>query len=91
MNYLVGDIGNTLTKICIVHKNFKIFKEYSIETKKLLLGKNIYKFILPILKKKIKKKYYFQVLFQMLIVELKNLLTAKIFNVMKSRVFLSKK
>ena len=59
MNYLIGDIGNTLTKICIVHKNFKIFKEYSIETKKLLLGKNIYKFILPILKKKIKKKILF--------------------------------
>ena len=53
MNYLVGDIGNTLTKICIVNKNFKISKEYSIETKKLLTGNNIYKFIFPILKKKI--------------------------------------
>jgi type III pantothenate kinase len=59
MNYLIGDIGNTLTKICIVNENFKIFKEYTIETKKLLLGKNIYKFIFPILKKKIKKKILF--------------------------------
>ena len=59
MNYLVGDIGNTLTKICIVNKNFKISKEYSIETKKLLLGNNVYKFIFPILKKKIKKKILF--------------------------------
>ena len=32
MNYLVGDIGNTLTKICLVGKNSKIIKEYSIET-----------------------------------------------------------
>ena len=87
MNYLIGDIGNTLTKICIVNENFKIFKEYTIETKKLLLGKNIYKFIFPILKKKIKKKYCFQAYFQKPIVESKNLLMVKIFNVMKSRIF----
>ena len=35
MNYLVGDIGNTLTKICLVNKNSKIIKEHSIETKEL--------------------------------------------------------
>ena len=91
MNYLVGDIGNTLTKICLVRNNLKIYKEYSIETKKLLFEKNVRKFIFLILKKNIKKKYFFQVLFQMFIEELKNLLIAKIFNVMKSRVFLSKK
>jgi type III pantothenate kinase len=59
MNYLVGDIGNTLTKICTINKNFKISKEYCIETKKLLLKNNIYKFFFPILKKKIKKKILF--------------------------------
>ena len=50
MNYLVGDIGNTLTKICLIKKNSKISREYSIETKKLLLKKNMYNFFLPILK-----------------------------------------
>jgi len=59
MDYLVGDIGNTLTKICIVSKKFKISKEYSIETKKLLLGNNIKFFFFPILKKKIEKKILF--------------------------------
>jgi type III pantothenate kinase len=59
MDYLVGDIGNTLTKICIISKYSKISKEYSIETKKLLLSKNIYRFIFPILKNKIKKKVLF--------------------------------
>ncbi len=59
MNYLVGDIGNTLTKICIVNKKFKISKEYSIETKKLLFSNNVNKFIFPILKKNIKKKILF--------------------------------
>jgi len=59
MNYVVGDIGNTLTKVCIVNENYKILKEYSIETKKLLKKNNIYKFFFPILKKKIKKKIFF--------------------------------
>tara|TARA_B110000285_G_scaffold142350_1_gene159127 strand:+ start:738 stop:1496 length:759 start_codon:yes stop_codon:yes gene_type:complete len=59
MDYLVGDIGNTLTKICTVNKKSKISKEYSIETKKLLLSNNIKKFFFPILKKKIEKKILF--------------------------------
>ena len=59
MNYLVGDIGNTLTKICLVNKNSKIIKEYSIETKKLLVKINFYNFFRPILKKKIKEKILF--------------------------------
>jgi type III pantothenate kinase len=59
MNYLVGDIGNTLTKICLISKNFKIIKEYSIETKKLLVETNLKKFFIPLLKKKLKKRILF--------------------------------
>ena len=59
MNYIVGDIGNTLTKVCLVSKDSKILKEYIIETKKLLKKNNIYKFFFHILKKKIKKKILF--------------------------------
>ena len=59
MNYLVGDIGNTLTKICLVSKNSKIIKEYSIETQKLFVKTNMYKFFNGILKKKINKKILF--------------------------------
>ena len=44
MNYLVGDIGNTITKICIITKNSKIEKQYSIATKELFDKRNIYKF-----------------------------------------------
>ena len=36
MKYVIGDIGNTLTKICLIDINFKILKEFSIESKKLL-------------------------------------------------------
>jgi type III pantothenate kinase len=59
MNYLVGDIGNTLTKICLVNENSKILKEYSIETKDLLVRNNIYKLFNSVLKKNINKKILF--------------------------------
>ena len=59
MNYLVGDIGNTSTKICLVNKNFRVIKELSINTKKLLINVNIEKLFKPVLKKKIKKKILF--------------------------------
>ena len=59
MNYLVGDIGNTLTKICLINEDSKILKEHSIETRELLVKNNIYKLFSPLLKKNIKKKILF--------------------------------
>ena len=59
MNYLIGDIGNTLTKICLVNENSKILKEYNSKTKELFIKNNISKYISPLLKKKIKKKILF--------------------------------
>ena len=35
MKYLVGDIGNTLVKISLLNKNFKIIKSFSFETKNI--------------------------------------------------------
>ena len=35
MKYLIGDIGNTSTKICILNNQFKIIKTYEIETNKI--------------------------------------------------------
>ena len=59
MNYLVVDIGNTLTKICLINDSSKILKEYSVETNELLIKNNIHKLFFPILKKNIKKKILF--------------------------------
>ena len=59
MNYLVGDIGNTLTKLSILNDNFKSKKIYNIETKKILRGnfkKNIFN---KIIKKKLSKNILF--------------------------------
>jgi type III pantothenate kinase len=33
--YLVGDIGNTLTKVCLLNSDFKIFKSFILETNKI--------------------------------------------------------
>lgn len=57
--YLIGDIGNTLTKICLTSDKFKIIKSYNIETNKLTSKKYLSKFFKIILKKKIKKKVLF--------------------------------
>ena len=35
MRYLVGDIGNTSTKICILNNKFKIIKSFDFETNKI--------------------------------------------------------
>ena len=59
MKILIGDIGNTLTKLCLVNEKSIIIKEYNIETKNLIKEKNLIKFLNSILKKKIKKKILF--------------------------------
>jgi len=35
MKYLIGDIGNTSTKICILNNKFKIIKSFNFETNKI--------------------------------------------------------
>ena len=59
MNYLVGDIGNTLTKLSILNHNFRIKKIFNIETKKILKGNLKGTVINKILKKKFSKNILF--------------------------------
>ena len=59
MKYLVGDIGNTLTKISLLDSKFKIKKSYNIETKKLYLKKNQSLFLKKFVKKSINKNFLF--------------------------------
>ena len=35
MKFLIGDIGNTSTKICVLNSKFKILRSYNFTTKKL--------------------------------------------------------
>ena len=35
MKYLIGDIGNSSTKICILSRNFQILRSYNFDTRKM--------------------------------------------------------
>ena len=59
MNYLVGDIGNTLTKFSILNDNFKIKKIYNIETKKIFKINSTNKILNKIIKKGLSKNILF--------------------------------
>ena len=45
MKYLVGDIGNTSTKICILNDKFKILRIYELETEKISKSNHFKKII----------------------------------------------
>ena len=59
MNYLVGDIGNTLIKFSILNEKFRIKKIYNIETKKILINSTKNKILKKILRKKMNRKTLF--------------------------------
>ena len=53
MYILIGDIGNSVTKICLVDaKNFKLKKIFYFESNKILYKKNLIIFLKKIIKKK---------------------------------------
>jgi len=59
MNYIVGDIGNTSTRICLLNQKFLIVKSVIFDTKKLFekrYFKNIFK---KFLKKNLNSKFLF--------------------------------
>ena len=41
MKFLIGDIGNTSTKICVLNNNFKILRSYNFDTNKMFRGNTI--------------------------------------------------
>ena len=53
MNYIVGDIGNTSTRICLLNKKFTIIKSYIFDTKKIFEKKYFKNIIKKLSKKKV--------------------------------------
>ena len=45
MKYLIGDIGNTSTKICILSRKFQILSTYNFDTSKVCKNNHLKKFI----------------------------------------------
>tara|TARA_B100000963_G_scaffold343088_1_gene344568 strand:+ start:185 stop:931 length:747 start_codon:yes stop_codon:yes gene_type:complete len=78
MKFLIGDIGNTFTKICILDKNFSILRSYSFETGKMHKGN----FLNVIIKKKNNKDLCPVLLFSSVV--------PKIFRIIKKNFKLTK-
>ena len=72
MYYIVGDIGNTSTRICLFKKS-KIIKSIIFDTKNIFVKNNIKKTFKRFVKKELKKTYYFLVLFLQHLKRLKKL------------------
>jgi len=59
MNYIVGDIGNTSTRICLLDHKFSIVKSVIFDTKKLFEKKNFRNILKRFLKKNLNSKFLF--------------------------------
>ena len=75
--FLVGDIGNTETKICLLNNRYKKIKKITLNTQKLSMKYLTHKTLLIKKNFKMSKSYYFQVLFLINTKLLKNFLKLK--------------
>ena len=80
MYYIVGDIGNTSTRICLFDKS-KILKSIIIETKKIFLRGYIKKIIKKLSKKNVKKEILFSCVVPSALKEIKKIFKKSNFKV----------
>tara|TARA_B100000686_G_scaffold331496_1_gene395115 strand:- start:457 stop:1206 length:750 start_codon:yes stop_codon:yes gene_type:complete len=59
MKYLIGDIGNTQTKLCILNHKFKIIKKINFNTGKIGNKKYLKKILTSLVKQNVNKKSLF--------------------------------
>ena len=87
MNYIVGDIGNTSTKVCILNDKFKIVRSFNFETIKIF-EKNFFKITL---KKYLNKNLNSNLLFSSVVPkafkEIKKILKSTKFNLLEIKDF----
>ena len=82
MNYIVGDIGNTSTKVCILNKKFKIVKSFNFETIKIFKKKYLKKILSNYLNKNLNSNLLFSSVVPSAYKEIK-----KIFKSMEFKLF----
>ena len=59
MNYIVGDIGNTSTRICLLNQKFLIIKSVVFDTKKIFKKRYFKNILKKFLKKNLNSKFLF--------------------------------
>ena len=90
MNYIIGDIGNTSTRICLLNKS-KILKSIVIDTNKIFLKGYIKKIINKLNKENLKKELLFSCVVPLALKEVKKILKQTNFKVLEIKNFNLKK
>ena len=91
MYYIVGDIGNTSTRICLLNKKSQIIKSTIFDTKKIFLNKNIRKIFKKFLIRKVEKKILFSSVVPLAFKKIKNIFKGSNYNVLEIKNFNLKK
>ena len=73
MKYIIGDIGNTSTKICVLNKNFVSLKSFIFETNKVYKKKYLNKLFKNFLDKNINPKILFSSVVPLALKEIKKI------------------
>ena len=74
MNYIIGDIGNTSTRICILNDKSKILKSVIFDTKKIYLKGYINNIFKKLSKKNIKREVLFSCVVPLALKKIKKVL-----------------
>ncbi len=90
MNYIIGDIGNTSTRICLLNKS-KILKSIIFDTKNIFLNDYIFKIIKKIFQKDLKKEILFSSVVPLALKKIKRSLKKKNYKVLEVKNFNLKK
>ena len=90
MNYIIGDIGNTSTRICLLNKS-KILKSVVFHTKKIFLRGFVKKIIKKFLKKNLRKEILFSCVVPKALKNIKKSLKKTNYDVLEIKKFNLKK
>ena len=77
MNYIVGDIGNTFTKVCILNNKFEIVKSFNFETIKIFKKRYLKKILSNYLNKNLNSNLLFSSVVPTAFKEVKKILRNK--------------
>ena len=83
MHYIVGDIGNTSTRVCLLDNKFAVIKSIIFETKIVFIPHNFKKIFRNFLKKDTNKKILFSSVVPSAFKQIKKNLNKSKFNVIE--------
>jgi type III pantothenate kinase len=83
MKFLIGDIGNTSTKICILNKKFQILRSYNFETTKMYRNKLLKNIIRKKTNKNINPVFLFSSVVPKVFLNIKNSLKSSKYKILE--------